>query len=121
MNDLKFTVYIGENMVQDQHKSDIAIENVIAIVYPDSPVPHGRITLDGKLYSQQTNCFWSVEQLVTYFLDWFEIVENKNRIVADIHLNNRSLHKTFRGESIVEILKRIETVAEYRLIRSFDI
>ena len=29
MNDLKFRVYIGENMVQGQHKSDITIENVI--------------------------------------------------------------------------------------------
>ena len=29
MNDLKFRVYIGENMVQGQHTSDITIENVI--------------------------------------------------------------------------------------------
>ncbi len=121
MKDLKFTVYIGENMVNGQHKSDIAIENVVAMVYPDYPIPHGQIALNGKLYLQQTDCFWSIENLVTYFCDWFDIIENKNRIVADIHLNIVSLHKTFRGDKILEILNKIGQSQNLQVLRTFDL
>lgn len=120
MKDLIFTVFIGENMVNGQHKSEIAIENVMAIVYPDFLIPHGQITLDGKLYLQQTNCFWSIEQLATYFCDWFDIIEDKNRIVADIHLNILSLHKTFRGEDIPKILNIIDKYPNFQMLRTFD-
>ncbi|MDE5592429.1 MAG: hypothetical protein K2I75_00590 [Clostridiales bacterium] len=120
MNNLKFTVYIGEHMIDGQHKSDIAIENVVAVVYPDFPIPHGLITLEGKPRLKQPNCFWSIEQLVTYFCDWFNIVENKNRIVADIHLNNISLHKTFRGDEIVKIIDKISNCTNYINLKSFN-
>ena len=120
MKDLKFNVYIGEDIVEGQHRSDIVIENVVAVVCPQFLVPHGKLNLSGKLYSPQLDCFWSIYQLAKYFCDWLDIVEDKNRIVADIHLNISSLHKAFRGDNIIKIIDKIDANKNYRFLRTFD-
>ena len=121
MEDLRFEIYIGENMVQGQNKSSIAIENVVAIVFPEFIVPHGQIGLSGKCYRDQTNCFWALGQLKDYICEWFNIVGEKDRIIAKIHLNKQSVCKTFSGEKIIDLIDKIEKCDNYLSLRNFDI
>lgn len=114
MKKLEFDTYIGSDMFEGQSN------NIVAVVKPISFIPHGKYGLDGLEKQNGTECFQSLYELGTYFADWMDLVENKDEVSATIHLNIRSLQRVFKGEKIISVINKIESIKTYSGIRDFN-
>ena len=114
MSVLDFDVYIG------CHSNLESSEKIVAKVYPGFVIPHGEVNESGDYIQHSGTYFIRLDSLAIYFADWFDIVDNKSRIKAKIHLNKKSVFKSFKGEEILKVIDKIKETEIFGELRSFD-
>lgn len=101
---LNFDIYIGKYSFEGQG------ENVIAVVKAAKGefIPHSNTNFDGTYKGCWMECFPSINQLINYICDWFDILKDPNTVVASIFVRNILLNEKIKGEKIIDAIKQVD-------------
>ena len=115
-NGLHFAIYIGKGYFCGQG------DNIFAVVKAEKGeyIPHGVLNLDGTHRDGWAECFESVKQVGDFIADWIDILGKPCNITATVYLGKQSIHKSFKGKKIVDVLDRIAKIRDMRCIQHFD-
>ena len=111
---LEFDIYIGKKMFIGQD------DKIIAIVVPKFDIPTSQYSLIGEVIDKNKNQhFISLNDLCIYFCEWIELAGNKMQIKVTVYLNILSLRKSLIGYEIIELIKKLENMKNYNVVRNF--
>lgn len=113
---IHFAIFIGKNFFKDQGA------NIVAVVMAETGeyIPYGKFNFDGSSKNEWIECFTRLKHVGTFIEDWFSIVQRPSDVSAVIYLNKKTIHKSFNGHRIVEVLDKIDTIDDLSNIQSFN-
>lgn len=113
---LHLAIYIGKGYFYEQG------DNVLAVVKAKKGeyIPHGGLNFDGTNNNGWVECFESIKQVGDFVADWIDIFEKPNNVTATIYLGKQSMHRSYKGTMIVDVLDKIAEIRDIRSIQHFN-